>query len=669
MMLTALCLLALSSVHAGPVVPEDFHSLVNISDARWSPVDDRIVFVTRVSNEKQRGYDKNLWLIRADGSVLRQLTHNEAVDCAPRWSEDGREILFLSARSGKPAAWILPADGGEAHRVSDFELNVAKLEWVPGHREISFVARVPEDWEPGPRDCGNMKPGPDPLLEEGVRVIRDALYRSHGSYFDGLRPHLFTLDLESGDILQLTSGESSVSDYAWRPDGRQVAVLESRLGGTLKGQLGRIVLMDRQGNKKRTLDWQDMITPGITWQPDGNHILFSIWNPNGLDRSYLVNVATGKRHELAPAPDREFGGFRWTRDGKHLVALCGERGEVHLWRIDPRSGRGKRVTSGARQLGVHSQMFFPLTLSLAPDGKRAVCSQTRSDWPTELVVVDLESGKISPLTDINRRWCEARTLVAAEKFQYRLKNGQRLDAWVIPPAGLRRGKKYPLVMEIHGGPWTMYGEHFMPEFQILAGAGMGVLYVNFRGSSGYGKASKQFVVNNMTGPYEDLMSGVDAALERFGWADPGRLGVAGGSYGGEMTAWIIGQTSRFKAAVPMRGVYDQVTQSLSWDLPSINPYFLKPDPWEDPGVYWAKSPLGHANRVETPTLIIHSENDFRCPISGAEQYFMALKMHGVPVEMVRYAGECHGLSRGGRPDRLVDRLQRIRDWMKRWLKP
>ena len=654
-----------------PVLPEDFHTLTWVGDPQWSPVDDRIVFATSRSNEKRDGYDSNLWIIRADGTGLRQFTYAPGTDQSPRWSEDGREILFVSSRGGGAQAWVLPVEGGEAHRVTDFPLEVSDVRWIPGSRAISFVARVLPASPAGMKKPSEMEKPKDPDLEKGVRVIRQAIYRAGKSYFNGLRPHLFTLDLGSSELRQLTSGEVSVSAYSWSADGIQVAVNFSHLGDATDIGLSNITVLKRDGTVVRQLNDKPGYLGGPIWRPRHAEVMVFRESPEGFnEKIFLVNTTTGAWREIVTGFDGDHGVWRWNQDGQRLFALTGEKGDVHVWEMDPASGRGRRLTSGRRQIGMHTQMFASPGFSLSPDAARFVAAETTSDRPEELIIGTLADGSTRVLADLNHEWRARHKLIPAEKFAFKGRDGAPLDAWIIPPAELKPGEKRPLVLEIHGGPRTMYGEHFMQEFQMLAGMNYGVLYVNPRGSTGYGEASTHATLNNWGGtPYTDLMDAVDAAIVRYAWVDKDRLGVGGGSYGGYMTAWIIGQTERFKAAIPMRGVYNFYSFPLTTDIPHFTEVEFGSLLWGDPQKHWKFSPLAYADRVKTPTLIIHSENDFRAPIPDAEQYYAALRLHGVPAEFVRYQDEGHELSRSGRPDRRVDRLERIAAWFKRWLEP
>ena len=648
------------------VVPGDFYDIVEVDDPQWSPAGDRIVFVTSVPNEKRDGYDKNLWVVQADASGLRQLTHNPAADWAPRWSEDGREILFLSRRGGMPQGWILPMKGGEARCVTPEGVGIGSLRWVPGSRAVSFVAGVPVDSKSGPKK-ELKKPEPSDLAKKGVKVVRRVIYFSHGEYIGPLARHLHTLDLETGKLFQLTSGDRSVGDYRWAPDGKRAAVLFRRFPESRDIYETRLAVVGR-GGKTRLLKAPGKNLGGISFRPESSELIVARHNWDGLNSVlYRVDVDSDKWARIEHGFDGEFGRLRWQRDGRRVFAVAEEKGGAHVWSLDPKTFRGRRVTSGRRQIAFHSQMFPPASLSVSPDGSRFAATEVVSDRPRELIVVDVKTGESKPLTGFNEKWRKKHRTVAAEKFGFKIESGEELDGWIIPPVGLKKGRRYPLVLQIHGGPETMYGEHFMLEFQVLASAGFGVLYINPRGSTGYGDSFRKPGATNITLAYDDLMAGVDAAVKRYSWIDQRRLGVAGGSFGGFMTGWIIGHTTRFKAAVAMRGVYNFAASALLDDIPVWVEHVMKKTMWEDPDKYWDSSPVAWAHKVKTPTLVIHSEKDHRCPVSEGDQYYRALRLNGVKAELVRYADEGHGLSRGGRPDRRVDRLERITAWFRRWL--
>ncbi|MGH8459476.1 MAG: TolB family protein, partial [Nevskiales bacterium] len=279
-----LLFLSASSFAQQPVKPESFHTLTWVGDPQWSPVDDRIVFTTRISNEKREGYDANLWIIGADGKGMRQLTYATASDQSARWSEDGREILFVSSRGGSAQAWVLPAEGGEARCVTPFSLDVSDVRWIPGARAISFLAGVPPTASTGRKTEKDMVKVKDPDLEKGVRVIRQAIYRAGKSYFEGKRPHLFTLDLAGGEIRQLTAGEMSVGDYEWSPDGKRVVVGFDHLEDATDIGRAKLRLLDRSGAWIRDLNDKPGYYGLAAWRPGSTQVVVTQDFPEGLNQ-------------------------------------------------------------------------------------------------------------------------------------------------------------------------------------------------------------------------------------------------------------------------------------------------------------------------------------------------------------------------------------------------
>jgi dipeptidyl aminopeptidase/acylaminoacyl peptidase len=661
-----LCLLGSTVAHARDrVVPEDFYDIVEVDAPEWSPVDDRVVYVTSVPDPKHTGYDKNLWLVNADGTGRRQLTSHVAADWAPRWSADGRRILFLSRRGGVPQAWILRAAGGAPRRVTPPGVSVWSARWIPDSNAISFVTAVPKGAKAG-RKRRLVKPRPTELEKKGIKVIRHTVYFTDKGLIGSTRNHLHTLDLGTGAVFQLTEGDRNVTEYDWASDGRRAVVAFNNWPDSRDVFRTRIAVVDRRGGVRRRLKREGHLLD-LSWQPGTPWVVLTDYLWDGRNNELLrVNVDRGTWTSVRYGHDGNLWNLRWQRDGKRLFAVAEKEGSVHLWSLEGATFRGRRLTSGRRQIGFHSQMWPPRSFSVSPDHARFVTTEVVSDRPRELVIGDVGTGRTVPLTDVNRGWRRRHRTVAAEKFSFEIPGGEKLDGWVIPPADRRRGRRYPLVLQIHGGPDSMYGEHFMLEFQALAGAGFGVLYLNPRGSTGYGAALKKGCVHKWPVVYDDLMTGLNAAVRRFRWIDGKRLGVAGGSFGGFMAAWIIGHTNRFKAAVTMRGVYNMVSSTLTDDIPDASHRHPR-SIWEDPLGHWKLSPIAYAPRVRTPTLVIHSENDARCPVSDGDQFYRALRMNNVPAVLVRYEGEGHGLSRGGRPDRRVDRLRRIVAWFRRWL--
>ena len=351
----------------------------------------------------------------------------------------------------------------------------------------------------------------------------------------------------------------------------------------------------------------------------------------------------------------------WSADSKTVYFRAETRGNIHLFSAPAAGGNVRQITTGERQLGGPA---------LTRDGKWLAYTASDVTHPTELFVAPVGSagaGADKRLTSFNDSLLTQVATIAADTFWFTSVGGLRIEAFLMRPHGYRGGRSHPLILYIHGGPHSNYGNVFFPEFQMLAGQGYWVLFTNPRGSSGYGHAFT-FATRGRWGmeDYQDLMKAVDVAIARGG-VDTTRLGVAGGSYGGFMTNWVVGHTRRFAAAETDRSIYDWYSWYGSSDAQGLTDYEFSGPPWDADSLYRVLSPMTYAKSIRTPLLIVHSEDDRRTPITDGEQLFVMLRKRGVPAEFVRYPRSYHGLSRTGPPWLLVDRLERIRTWFAHWL--
>jgi dipeptidyl aminopeptidase/acylaminoacyl peptidase len=382
-------------------------------------------------------------------------------------------------------------------------------------------------------------------------------------------------------------------------------------------------------------------------------ILVVEMGPDGSFRGAPLNLTAD--WDLSP------GAPSWSPDGEYVTFSAQIGGNAHLFRVPSGGGPVEQVTTGDRQLS---------SFSFSADGAIMAFTATDAVTPTELYVASGDGVTEQKATGFNDEWLQEVTLEPAERLTYTVADGTEIEGWVIRPVGHQDGVSAPLILKIHGGPHSAYGNTFFPTFHVLSAAGFFVLYTNPRGSSGYGHAF-EYATRGEWGivDKEDYLAGVDAALEAYPDADASRLGVSGGSYGGFMTNWLTATTDRFAAAVTSRSISNWESWYGSTDVQGLTEYEFYGPPWEQRDLYRRLSPISYVENVTAPTLIIHSENDYRTPIGDAEQWFMALKKRGIPTEMVRYPRSSHGLSRTGEPWLLVDRLERIKSWFVYYLNP
>lgn len=634
--------------------PDDLLRMVLVEDPVLAPSTGDVLYVRRWPHTDGRRYQSEIRRWSPAGDIA--FTGGQGRDWAPRIAPDGTMVAFLSDRSGDVQLWVMPWGGGEARQLTHMASPPSPGVWAPDSRRLAFLA--PEAYGP------EREPG----YAEDVVVVRRLHYRTNGERIhEERRRQVFVADL-TGSIKRVTDGAYDYAFPAWSPDGRWLALVSRRAAdadGALFRDLWRLEW--ETGNLTRLTE--NLVVQQPAWSPDGRHIAF-IAHDGQFGRATCAHLwwvaADGHAPAapVAPAWDVEIGshvlsdvrgggslpGPLWTPDGREIWVVVDQGGVTRLDAVPVNGGSPRELLGGERT-------FYGLALDVA--GTRYAVAASDPLSPGELSVGRI-GGTEERITDANP-WLAERTLCPPERFWCETPGGLQVEAWAMPPAG-DRSAPHPTVLEIHGGPHAAYGATFMLEFQILAGQGIGVVYANPRGSTGYGQAHCTPVQDHWgIGAAEDVLAVLDAALERFSWMDASRLGVTGGSFGGYLTNWLLTRTDRFRAAIAQRSVSNRYSFVGTSDMGfrGIEEYG---GPWANPEHYRDSSPIAYADRITTPLLLLHAEEDWRCPIEQAEQLFVALKMLGREVELVRYPGENHELSRNGRPYHRVDRLWRIARW-------
>lgn len=631
---------------------EDLFQIQWVSDARLSPDGRTVAFtVTRLEKEAD-DYRSTIWTVPAAGGTPRQLTTGKGKDTTPRWSPDGTRLAFLSDRmGGKPQIYIIDVSGGEALRLTDIKQGAGALVWSPDGSRLVCVVRTGGEEEP--EDTPNGRPKTKP-----ARIITTLKQRMNGEGWTyDRRRHLFIVDVATGATRQLTDGDWDDIQPAWSPDSRRIAFISARHPTRDLDRAEDLWVVDADGGEPVQL------TPGggsvalPAWSPDGRQIAYlgfaDAEDPPRNSRLWLIPASGGTPRCLTAALDRNLEASEtaapvWTADGLAIITGIQDHGAVGAIRVSIADGAVERLVTGPRTV---------TNYDLAGGALAFVASDPTH--PAEVFIRD-EHGE-RQLTDLNASWRAAVELVAPEHYTVR-SDGVEVDCWVMRPAGLEPGRTYPALLNIHGGPFVQYGWTFFDEFQVQAGAGYAVVFSNPRGSSGQEEDFARALIGSPAEPMTaDVLAAMDEALRRYDFIDPARTGVLGGSYGGYITGWIIGHTDRFAAACAERGIYNRYSRELTGDIPTAFTY-LRVRPWEEPETYWRWSPIAFVQQMRTPVLIIHSEEDLRCPIEQAEQLFAALKRLGRDTRFVRFPGENHELSRAGKPSHRVQRFEHILGW-------
>ncbi|MEM7031559.1 MAG: S9 family peptidase [Chloroflexota bacterium] len=661
------------------ILAEDLYQLELVSDPQLSPDGKSVVFVQQRVDQKSEKKYSNLWVASVADGTLRQFTYGDQVDSYPRWSPDGRTIAFVSNRnySKQKQIYLLPFDGGEARPLTAFEGALASYTWSPDGTRLACVFRK-KDAEVIEREADEIK------QELGVvaRHITRMDYKADGAGFTPTeRWHLWLVDVQSGEATQLT--DSDIHDEAqpcWSPDGQSLIFVSNRSPEPDRDwDADDFFIISASGGEPRKLETPFGRKTDPIFSPDGQWIAYfhegdrtELWLQPNL---WLISVdGTAPPRNLTEAHDLDITNFT-------LNDTCGSATLAPTWANDSQSVYFQASANGSTTLqniavsdseltGIITSVGAVVEFSFDAAQSKVATLFAQIDEPGQILIQDVGSAETKALTTVNQALFDQIDLGQIEEVWFENAEGQNLQGWILKPPGFDPDQKHPAILEIHGGPMGQYGHAFMHEFYYLAAQGYVVFYTNPRGGRGYGQAHTKAIANDWgTADYADVIAWTDKVVE-LPYIDETRLGVTGGSYGGYMTNWTISHTDRFKAAVSQRCVSNFISMFGSSDLHTRwqSLFGAEAPPWEDLENYWRQSPLKYFSQVKTPTLVIHSEQDLRCNIEQGEQIFIALKVLGVDTEMVRFPEEAHGLSRGGRTDRRIARLEHIARWFNRYLK-
>ena len=669
------------------ITERDLFDFTWIGDPQVAPDGSSVAFVKVAVNEKKDGYNTSIWSVSTAAGEMHQLTSGTR-DSSPRWSPDGKYLAFVrvTEKDGKPdqpQLFMLPMSGGDSFQVTSLPKGTGPPVWSPDGKTIAFGSNSNPDDLAKP----NKKPGED-ARESDVRVISRAVYRFNGAgYLDSKHPqHLWMVTVpttadEKVTPRQLTSGRYAEDNLVWAKDGSRLYFTSIRVDEPYY-ELPKtdIYSVPVSGGDPTKLTSFNMGAGNFSLSPDGKQFAFiastnepvrsytepDLWvldtaagaQPRNLTARFDYDVGSGLTGDNAPP---RAGGGRspvWSANGRDITVVYAKEGVANLGRFDVASGKETDVTRGNQSV---------ISFDATPDGARFVYTVSTPTSIGDLYWQD-RSGQPKQLTHINDALFSKLNLTEPEVFWYTSFDGRKIQAWIQKPPDFDPAKKYPLILNIHGGPHAAYGYVFDHEFQWMAAKGYVVLYPNPRGSTTYGQDFGNVIQYHYPGDdYKDLMAGVDEVIKR-GYVDPSKLGVTGGSGGGLLTDWTITQTDRFAAAVAQRDISNWADWWYSDDFTLFQATWFKAPPFEDPEDYKARSPITYINKVKTPTMFILGEADWRTPPgAGGEQMFRALKYRKIPTVMVRFPNESHELSRSGQPWHRIERLQHIVGWFDHWL--
>ncbi|MEW6321617.1 MAG: S9 family peptidase [Acidobacteriota bacterium] len=637
------------------LVPKDLHRLQSVGDVQLSPAGTHVAYTVTHAEGPGRP-SAHAWIRTLATGATTRIEHASGV----RWSPDGTRIAYFGRTAEGAGLVVAGADGQGARLIAPvtstnhpLPSSGERVSWAPDGQSIAFVSATP-----GPE--GGDANG-DPM------VITRYLYKPTASegetrFNDNRRTHIFVADLASTHVRQITDGVYYEHSIAWSPQGTAIAFVSNREPDPDKVFNYDVFTVAPAGGAITRLTHTKSAEYSPAWSPDGARLAFS-GTRRDLTSSettmedthvWVMNADGSGRVELGASIDNRQGAPDWSRDGRHVYFPLQSRGSTHLMRLPAGGGPAETVVGDAGSLGAWSVgpddvVAYAFTTPAAPAALRI-----RTRVGTETV------------TTLNGWLAAERAVAPVEAFTFPSFDGTPIEAFLTEPLGRQPGTTHPLIVMIHGGPHGQQGPAFNPKAQVYAGLGWASLMVNYRGSTGYGQKLADAIFGDQNGgEAKDVLAGVDAALARYPWIDGGRIGIEGGSYGGQLTNWIITQTDRFKAAIPSAGISNLVSfnyMAYYHDYLAVE-YGAFP---HEKGILerlWERSPIRLARQVKTPTLFVHGENDNDVPIAESEQYYIALHDVGVDTVMVRYPREGHGLRETGH---VVDALERSIAWYRRW---
>ena len=651
---------------------EDLYNLTSVSSPVLSPNGREAIAIRTIMDQEKNKYLSYLIHIDVDSNEVTQWTFSEERISSLTWSPDGKSIAFLSTRNKQKQLFILSKNGGEAKQITKFADGVNSYLWDPNNEKIWFTANVQEGKEFTDEKEEKKDEFPTAYVVNGMKYKMNGVgLISQKSY-----SQIGKVNLVDNHVSRFITDTYDYSLQAISHDGRSLVVGVNRAEDKDNDWHSPIILIDIETKKETVIANEEGYFGGATFSLDDRYIAFEgsnfTFRNAGHASLYIYDVDQQHYWNLTESLDLPIGDYSvgdlqqsvtapslvWT-ETNDLYFQLSTSGDVRLYYA---SLEGAIYPASPEDEHIYGY-------DVSRDGNTALLAISNPVFPGELFKYDIALGERHQITHFNDAWLEEVNVVKPQPITYEGYNGWTVHGWLMKPANYVEGEKYPLIVEIHGGPHTMYANTFFHELQVLAAQGYGVLYVNPRGSHSY---SQQFVDACRNdyggGDYEDIMAGLDYVLVQNDWIDESRLGVTGGSYGGFMTNWIVGHTNRFKAAVTQRSISNWIS---FFGVSDIGYYFTE---WQigkdmnDVETLWKHSPLKYAKNIETPLLILHGEKDDRCPIEQAEQLYITLKSMGKETQFVRFPNADHNLSRVGIPNLRQQRLEQIVDWFKKYLK-
>ena len=648
-----------------PMTPEDLYRIKKVSNPQVSPDGEWIAYTISVPSLEENRYNSDIWLIPVSGGEPKQLTNSPESDHSPRWSPYGKQIAFISDRDSIDNLYLIRFDGGEAWKVTSSKTDLYNPVWSNDGKYIICSSRI----LPGEKaEIENWTK--DELPECKVRTINHLLFRQWNRWLGDERNHVFLIDVKDGLMKDLTPGYfdippvslSSSHDFDISPDGNEICFVKNEDPVLAISTNHDIFIADIKSLKQKKITDNPALDSQPHYSPNGRYIAYTAMKKVSYesDRKCLaVYDRKKKKHiRLTDDLDRSVGQILWSPDSKQIFFTAREAGRCSIYKVDLK-GNVKRITDDG----------FNIQIEITPDGKKLVFIRSYNHVPNEIFKMPVTGGRVTQLTFTNSGLVEKLDLPKLEEFWFTGAEGTKVHSFILKPPGFNPKKIYPIILTIHGGPQNMWADRFMTTwftFQLISSPGYIGLFIDPRGSSGYGSEFREQISRDYGGRcYEDLMKGLDYAIENYSFIDESRQAAIGGSFGGYSVNWIMGNTDRFKCIISHASLFNLTsfygaTEELwfpEWDMGR--------SPWEEPELYNKWSPHLFVKNFKTPTLVIHGELDYRVPFAESLQLFTALQRQGIPSRFVVFPDEGHVISK---PQNNVRWWIEIHRWLEEYLK-
>lgn len=661
-----LLFLAIGAAALEPLSLEDVFNIEYAEDPRISPDGRSVVYVRKSMDRMTDRVGGALWIVGTDGGRHRPLETSFDSVSSPRWSPDGERVAWFGKREDETQIWVRWMETGQTTPLTRLTARPEAMSWSPDGRWIAFTLRVPKEAEP----LASLPKKPeDASWAEPVKIIDTMVYRSDGrGFLEEAYSHVFVVPAEGGTPRQVTRGDfNHVGEPAWMQNSAALIVAANRSADWEHEPLDTdLWLVDLEDGGMRQLTTRYGPDEGAVVSPDGRRVAYVGFDDERLGyhvaRLNLLDRSSGETRVLTPELERSVRSPVWDSRGRGIYFLYDDAGRTKLARLELTTGA---IATLADDVGgtTLDRPYGSGSFTVADYGNFAY-TMTTPEHPADVATGD--GRRTRRITRLNDDVLPFRQLGRIESFRVESSYDQReVEAWVTLPPGFDGAARWPMILEIHGGPYANYGPRFSIDAQLYAAAGYVVVYANPRGSTSYGPDFANLIENNYPGEdYDDLMTVVDAVIAKD-YVDPERLYVTGGSGGGVLTAWIVGKTGRFRAAVVAKPVINWTSFALTADVyPFFYRYWFSGPPWEKPTEYWRRSPLSLVGNVTTPTMVITGEADYRTPMSESEQYYQALKLRKVDTLLARLPGASHDIA--ARPTQLMAKVATALAWFDRY---